>query len=182
MFWNFWIWKIRSFSSQKVDGNMIFIDYRNGLFFNVSEIGNTDFLAKKLMERYWLLKSCCFELFGGGKYGLFLNQKVDGKMIFTDYWKVFVLNFSLMGNKVFQPKSWWKDYIFLVFLSFPWYSKTWEIRFFVQCFRASNIGIKHIPFFNSLGKKEFSKHSWLFRYTEECLLSSSLHALCSDWV
>ena len=36
----------------------------------------------------------------------------------------------------FQPKSWWKDDIYLVFLSFPWYSKTWEIRFFVQCYSA----------------------------------------------
>ena len=50
---------------------------------------------------YWLLKSSCFELFGNRKYGLFLSQKVDGKMIFTDYWKVFVLNFLVMGNTVF---------------------------------------------------------------------------------
>ena len=114
---------------------------------------------------YWLLKSSCFDLFGNGKYGLFLSQKVDGKMIFTDYWKGLVLNFSVMGNTVFfwvkklmerwyllvtekflfwtfrwweiqyffQPKSWWKNDIYLVFLSFPWYSRTWEIRFFVQC-------------------------------------------------
>ena len=31
----------------------------------------------------------------------FLSQKVDGKMIFTDYWKALVLNFSVMGNTVF---------------------------------------------------------------------------------
>ena len=31
----------------------------------------------------------------------FLSQKVDGKMIFTDYWKVLVLNFSVMRNMVF---------------------------------------------------------------------------------
>ena len=52
---------------------------------------------------YWLLKGSCFkffgdenvaffELFGDEKYGLFLGQKVDGK-IFTDYGKVLVLNF-----------------------------------------------------------------------------------------
>ena len=36
---------------------------------------------------YWLLKSSCFDLFGNGKYGLFLSQKVDGKMIFTwSFW------------------------------------------------------------------------------------------------
>ena len=50
---------------------------------------------------YWLLKSSCFNLFGNGKYGLFLSQKVDGNMIFTDYWKVLVLNFLVMGNTVF---------------------------------------------------------------------------------
>ena len=59
---------------------------------------------------YWLLKSSCFELFGDGKYGLFLSQKVRGKMIFTDYWKVLVFNFSVMGNTVFfLPKRSWKD-------------------------------------------------------------------------
>ena len=81
---------------------------------------------------------------------VFLSLKVDGNMIFTDYWKVLVLNFSVMGNTVFfwvkklmerwyllvtekflfwtfrwweirsffQPKSWWKDDIYLVFLNF----------------------------------------------------------------
>ena len=52
---------------------------------------------------YRLLKISCFELFGDWKYGLFLSQK-----------------------------SWWKDDIYLVFLSFPWYSRTWEIWFFLQ--------------------------------------------------
>ena len=113
---------------------------------------------------YWSLKSSCFDHFGNGKYGLFLIQKVDGKIIFTDYWKVLVLNFSVLGNTGFfwvtklmewwyllvpekflfwtfrwweirpfcKPKSWWKDGIYLVFLSFPWYSRTWEIWFIVQ--------------------------------------------------
>ena len=95
---------------------------------------------------------------------VFLSQKVDGNMIFTDYWKVLVLTFSEMGNTVFswakklteiwcllitgkflfwtfrwweirsffQPKSWWKDDIYMVFLSFLWYSRTWEIWFFTQ--------------------------------------------------
>ena len=96
-----------------------------------------------------------FDLFGNGKYGIFLSQKVDGKIIFTDYWKVLVLIFSGMENAVsfwakklmerwyllitekflfwtfwwweirsfFQSRSWWKDDIYLVFLSFPWYSR-----------------------------------------------------------
>ena len=39
---------------------------------------------------------------------VFLSQKVDGNMIFTDYWKVLVLIFSEMGNTVF---SWAKHLI-----------------------------------------------------------------------
>ena len=54
----------------------------------------------KKYDIYWLLKSSCFELFRDVKYGLVLSQKVDEKMIFTDYWKVLVLN-SVMGNTVF---------------------------------------------------------------------------------
>ena len=33
---------------------------------------------------------------------VFLSQKVDGNMIFTDYWKILVLIFSRMGNTVFS--------------------------------------------------------------------------------
>ena len=32
----------------------------------------------------------------------------------------------------FQPKRWWEDDIYVVFLSFLWYSRTWEIGFFAQ--------------------------------------------------
>ena len=82
---------------------------------------------------YWLLESSCFELFGDGKCGLFLRQKVDRKMILIDYWKVLVFNFLEIGNTFFfEPKSWWKDDIYLAFLSFLWYPRTWEIWLFVQ--------------------------------------------------
>ena len=44
---------------------------------------------------------------------VFLIQKVDRNMIFTDHWKVVVLTISAMGNTVFfEPKSRWKDYIY----------------------------------------------------------------------
>ena len=113
LFWTFQEWEIRS-------------------FFEAKSWWKDDI--------YQLLKSSCFELFHDGKCSLFLGQKVNGKMIFTDYWKVHilgyrkvVLGFSVMGNTVFfKPKSWCKGNIYLVFLSFPWYSRTWEIRFFVQ--------------------------------------------------
>ena len=114
---------------------------------------------------YWLLRSSCFKIFGDGKYCLFSSQNVDANMVFIDYWKILVLNFSQIRNMVFfwakklmerwyllitekflfwtfpwwkirsfsQPKSWWKEDVYLVFLNFPWYSRTWEIWFFVQC-------------------------------------------------
>ena len=38
--------------------------------------------------------------FSGTKNTVFLMQKVDGKMIFTGYWKFLVFNFSVMKNTV----------------------------------------------------------------------------------
>ena len=118
--------------------------------------------AKKLMEIWYLLvKGFCFDLFGNGKYGLFLCQKDGGKMIFTDYWNFFFGDgkyglfwvkklierwYLLVTEKFFfrtfqwgeiryffQSKRWWKDYIYMVFFSLPWYSRAREIWFFVQC-------------------------------------------------
>ena len=94
------------FLSQKVDGNMIFTDYWKVLVLAFSEIGNTVFSwAKKLTEMYLL---------------------ITGKFLFWTFrwWEI---------RSFFQPKSWWKDDIYVVFLSFLWYSKTWEIWFFAQC-------------------------------------------------
>ena len=84
---------------------------------------------------YWLLKSSCFGLFGNGKYGLFLSQKVDRKMIFTDYWNVLALNFSVMGNKVFFWVKKLMEVWYLLatekFLRWTfWWSKIWS--FFSQ--------------------------------------------------
>ena len=57
------------------------------------------------------------------------NNKLNTlNTMITEYGKVLVLNFSGMGNTFFfDPKNWWKDDIYLAFLSFPWYSRTWEI-------------------------------------------------------
>ena len=119
-------------------------------FFGDGKYGRFFFEAKSWWKDniYQLLKSSCFELFHDGKCSLFWGQKVNGKIIFTDYWKVhvlsywkvLVLSFSVMGNTVFfKPKSWCKCKIYLVFLRFSWYSGTWEIRFF----RAVKIWIFH---------------------------------------
>ena len=94
------------FLSQKVDGNMIFTDYWKVLVLTFSEMGNTVFSwAKKLTEIWCLL--------------------ITGKFLFWTFrwWEI---------RSFFQPKSWWKDDIYMVFLSFLWYSRTLEIWFFVQ--------------------------------------------------
>ena len=82
----------------------------------------------------WLLESSCFELFGGGKYCLFFSQKVDGKMIFTDYWKVLVLNVLEMRNTVFfWVKKWIERWYLLINEKFLfWTFRTWEIRSFLS--------------------------------------------------
>ena len=103
LFWIFWGWKIRSFLSQNVDKNMILITEKF-LFWTFWEWETRSFFETKSLckdDIYWLLKCCCFELCRDGKYSLFRDKKVNGKMIFTDYWKVLVLSFSVMGNMVF---------------------------------------------------------------------------------
>ena len=92
------------FLSQKVDGDMIFTDYWKVLVLTFSEMGNTVFSWTKSWRKYdiyWLLESSCFELFGDERYSLFLSQEFDGRIVFTGYWEVLVLNFSVMGNTVF---------------------------------------------------------------------------------
>ena len=61
-------------------------------------------------------------------------QKVDGKIIFTDYWKVLVLIFSVMGNMVFfDSRSWWKRWYLLITEKFLfWTFRWWEIRSFFE--------------------------------------------------
>ena len=52
-------------------------------------VNTVPFWAKKLMEIWYLLitEKFFFWTFREWEIGLFLSQKVDGKMIFTDYWK-----------------------------------------------------------------------------------------------
>ena len=175
------------FLSQKVDGKMIFTDYWKVIVLIFSGMRNAVFFwAKKLMERWYLLitEKFLFWTFQEWEIQSFLIQKVSEKIIFTDYWNVLVLNFLGMENTAcfwskklmerwyllvtekflfwtfrwweiqsfFQPKSWWKDDIYLVFLSFPWYSRTWEIRFFVQC---SKLTRRHM---NNVNQHDFT---WL---------------------
>ena len=92
------------FLSQKVYGNMIFTDYWKVLVLIFLGMRNMVFSwAKKLIERWYLLiiEKILFWTFPWWEIGLFLSQEVNGKMVFTGYWEVLVLNFSVMGNTVF---------------------------------------------------------------------------------
>ena len=133
------------FLSQKVNRKMIFADYWKILVLNFSEIGNTVFFEPKSWwedDIYWLPKSSCFELFAEEEYGLLLSQKVDEKIIFTDYWKVLILNFSEMWNTVFfwakmLMERWYLLYLFGLSMIFQdlrnmvframWYYNRWKI-------------------------------------------------------
>ena len=59
---------------------------------------------------------------------VFLSQKVDGNMIFTDYWKVLVLIFSKMGNIVF---SWAKNLTERWYLLIAGKFLLWTFRFLI---------------------------------------------------
>ena len=100
------------FLRQKVNKKMTFTDYCYVLVLNFSGTENTVFFwGKKLMERWYLPinEKFLFWAFPWWKMRSYLRQKVSGKMIFADYWKVhvlgyrkvFVLSFSVMGNTIF---------------------------------------------------------------------------------
>ena len=130
LFWNFRRWKKGLFSKQKVDGSMIFVDYWKVLLLNFSEMRNTVFFwAKKLMERLYLLITENF---------LYLNFSEMRNTVFFWARKLMERWYLLITEKFLfwtfrwweiwsfsQPKRWWKDDICLVFLSIPWYSRTW---------------------------------------------------------
>ena len=92
--------------------NIVYWLVKSHCFQFSGEVENTVFFEP---ERWWkydiyiLLKSS-FGLFGNGKYSLFLRQKVNEKMIFTDYWNVPVLIFLGEGKySIFEANSWWKN-------------------------------------------------------------------------
>ena len=75
---NFLAMKNTVFLSQKVDGNMIFTDYRKVLVLIFSGMRYTAFFEPKSCWKddiFWLLKSSCFNLAGDEKHGLFWVKK-----------------------------------------------------------------------------------------------------------
>ena len=65
-----------------------------------------------------------------GQKGLIFvtSQKVNGNLIFTDYWNFLVLNFSGMGiRSVFELKGWMKRWYLLITKKFfIWNFQWWE--------------------------------------------------------
>ena len=53
-------------------------------------------------HRLLIPKEHLFWIFWEWKIQSFLHQRVDGNLVFTDYSKVLVLNFSEIGNTVFS--------------------------------------------------------------------------------
>ena len=129
--------KRRTFSAQEVRRKMIFPHYLRSLhdvlmnekvMFQSSkkEKQKGDIFFSMEYHLYWLLKGPYFELLWDGIYGVFLSQKSGRNMIYTDYWKIFVLNFSGMGNAAFfEAKSWWKVGIY-------WLRKVLVLNFYVM--------------------------------------------------
>ena len=118
-----------------MDGKMIFTDYWKVLVLIFLEMVNTvSFSAKKLMERWYLLiiEKFLFWSFWEWEVRSFFSQRVDGYMIFTDYWKFLVLNFSVMENTVFfSVKKLMERWYLLVTEKFLfWTFRWWEIRSF----------------------------------------------------
>ena len=112
LFWIFWRWKIWYFRAKKLMEIWYLLITKMFLSWSFREWEIRSFFVPKSWWKdrtYWLLKRPCFE------------QEVDRKMIFTGYWKVLVLNLSCF-------EGWY----LLGLLSFPGYSRTWEIWFFAQ--------------------------------------------------
>ena len=119
---NFLEMKNMVFLSQKVDGNMIFTDYWKILVLIFSRMGNTVFSwAKKLMEMiftdYWKGLVLDFSVMGNTVF--FRVKKlmerwyllVTEKFLFWTFWWLEIRSF-------FQPKCWWENDIYMVFMSF----------------------------------------------------------------
>ena len=75
-----------------------------------------------------------FWMFWRSKIQSFLRQKFDGNMIFTDYWKVLIVNFSGMGNTVLLwAKMLMERWYLLITEKFLfWTFQWWQIRSFIS--------------------------------------------------
>ena len=103
---------------------------------------------------YWLLKSSCSEFFVDGNYGLFWAKKLMERWYLLIIEKFLFWTFQWWEIRSFsEPKRRWKDDIYLVYFTFPWYSRTWEMWFFGQ-WKLKQLTI------NIFGKAQFILHKW----------------------
>ena len=77
---------------------------------------NTVIFELKSWWKYicWLLKNSCLELFGNGKYSLFLRQKVEMERLYLLITEKFLFwTFQEWEiQSFFEAKSWWKDDVY----------------------------------------------------------------------
>ena len=128
--------KKKSFATQEVGREMTRPYYLRNLHSLINADGSVSVLHKKKQKSKLIFPLVCNIMFTDNSnilflkfleitiFVVFLRQKVDGNMIFTDYWKVLVLIFLEMGNTAFffEQEYWWKDDIYwllkVLFLSF----------------------------------------------------------------
>ena len=87
-----------------LEWNPMFTDYWKVLVLSFSEMRNTIFFwAKEMKERWYLLitENFMFWTFPRWEIRSFFEPKSWWKMVFTNCWKVLVLDFSVIGNTVF---------------------------------------------------------------------------------
>ena len=137
MFWNFWRWKIWYFWVKKLMKILYLLITEKFLFWSFRKWEIRSFLDPKSWLKddiYWLLKSLFLNLPVMENTVLFWVKKLMKRwyLLVTEKFLFWVFQWWKMRS-FFQPKSWWKDDTYIVFLSFLWYSRTSEIWFFAQC-------------------------------------------------
>ena len=137
MFWNFWGWKIWYFWVKKLMKILYLLITEKFLFWSFRKWEIRSFLDPKSWLKddiYWLLKSLFLNFSVMENTVLFWFKKLMKRwyLLVTEKFLFWVFQWWKMRS-FFQPKSWWKDDTYMVFLSFLWYSRTSEIWFFAQC-------------------------------------------------
>ena len=137
MFWNFWGWKIWYFWVKKLMKILYLLITEKFLFWSFRKWEIRSFLDPKSWLKddiYWLLKSLFLNFSVMENTVLFWVKKLMKRwyLLVTEKFLFWAFQWWKMRS-FFQPKSWWKDDTYMVFLSFLWYSRTSEIWFFAQC-------------------------------------------------
>ena len=80
---------------------------------------------------YWLQKGSCFELFWGGKYSLFLSQKLMERLhlLITENFLYWTFRRGEIRS-FFEPKTWWKYIYWLLKSSCSEFFKDGKYGFF----------------------------------------------------